>query len=254
MSRRAFTLLEMLIAIALTIALLAAMFSFFWDLLATRQQIIEETSRRRAVDTLIEGLERDLLTAVAGDAVFGAGVAGDDSAIRILSRGVPARLAERPGGLGFADLERAEYRFDEAGRTLSARRVAVRGGEAGPAPGFAPLGGNVHRVRFRYHDGRAWVDSFDSLRAAALPRAVEVAIWFDAPPGETLADQFAEPPARAERLTFGPDGGFDERAFAIESDLELLDEPRPDRVRVIGVPDAAGPADAPAVEGEEAAE
>ena len=253
MRRRGFTLLEMLIALALTIGLLAAMFSFFWNLLATRERIIEETSRRRAVDTLIDHLEGDLLTALVGDRVSGAGIMGDETRIRVLSRGVPVRLAERGGATGFADLERSEYRFEQSSRTLSARRRIVQsrgvsGAEDAASrtpPGFSPLGGVVHRVRFRYHDGESWAESFDSLSAGSLPRAIEIAIWFDPTAEEVLAgaftegaDDLGEPIAPPDRLTFDSGGGFDEREFAIESDLDQLDEPRPDRVRVIGLVDA----------------
>ena len=46
---RAFTLLELLLAIALITSLVAAMFAFMWDMLSTRTRIVEETTRRRAV-------------------------------------------------------------------------------------------------------------------------------------------------------------------------------------------------------------
>lgn len=261
MNRRAFTLLEMLIALALTMALLAAMFTFLWDLLATRRRIIDETTRRRAVDTLVEQVERDLLTAVVGDRVRGSGVAGDATSLRILSRAVPVRLAGQRGNAGFLDLERSSYRFEASSGALTARRDVVRSGGENTgerrADAASPLGGTVHRVRFRYHDGRSWVESFDSLRAGRFPLAIEIAVWYDASAAETLAadsgsafGDAGEPVTPAERLTFDPEAGFDERAFAIESDLDLVDEPLPDRVRVICLGDAideseAGAADAP---------
>ncbi len=46
---------------------------------------------------------------------------------------------------------------------------------------------------------------------------------------------------RPQRLTFDAADAFDERAFARDSDLELFDEPMPDRIRVIAVLDPLGP-------------
>ena len=92
---RAFSLFELLIAIALIMALVAAMFGFLWDLLAIRKRITDETSRRRAAALLIEWVERDLTTCVVGDSLNGAGVRGDDASLHVMSRTVPVRLAER---------------------------------------------------------------------------------------------------------------------------------------------------------------
>ena len=46
-TRRAFSLMELLVAIALVLALLGALFAFFWDMLSTREQVLEATSRQR---------------------------------------------------------------------------------------------------------------------------------------------------------------------------------------------------------------
>ena len=246
--RRALTLLEVLISIALIMTLLGAMFAFSWDMLGARGHIVEATAQRRAATILIERLERDLATCIVGDDAMGAGVSGDATTIRILTRSVPVRLAGEAATTthAFRDLELAEYRFDEPGRVIQARRAiaGTNGGEQRHT--FHELGGPVSRVRFRFHDGAAWRDSFDSLRANRLPAAVEVALWFNPWPGEMLeadeaAAEFAEETfAPAERMTFDEAAGFDEHAFAESSDLEVYDEPRPDRLRVIVVPDAAG--------------
>jgi type II secretory pathway pseudopilin PulG len=236
--RRAFTLLELLLAIGLSLALLGAMFGFLWDLLETRRQVVEETMRRRAVATLIDHVERDLNTVIVGDGVVGAGIDGDGTAITLLSRAVPAhRAMSGPGA--FADLERSEYRFDAAAKSITVRRSDPAAGAAGPS---FTLGTGVYRVQFRYFDGRVWRDTFRSLDNDRLPRAVEIAVWLDAWPGELEAfeepmDDFTLP----ERSTFDAGDAFDERAFAFASDVDAFDVPPPDRIRVINVPDAAPP-------------
>lgn len=253
---RAFTLLEVLLAIGLMLALLGAMFAFFWDMLSVRARIIEETDRRRAAATLIERVERDLTTCLVGDGVVGAGVSGDATSLRILSRGVPVHRIEAEGAAEavLGDLEMTEYRFDERAGVITARRsTIVAGGEPDAEPDEEPdeesrfdLGGPVHRVRFRYHDGDGWRDAFDSRSADRLPSAVEIAVWFDPWPGEDAREPEDAIDAEPDSPTFDADAAFDERAFARTSDLDLFDEPRPDRIRVIAVPDAASP-EAPAL-------
>ncbi len=172
--RRGLTLLEVLIAIALVTLLLGSLFAFFWDMLSVRGHVVAETDRARAVSILVESVERDLLTTVVGDGLVGAGVQGDEAGLTLLSRAVPARLAGRDA---FVDLERSEYRFDRDRSEITARRSAVAGGGTSARP-FA-LAGAIHHVRFRYHDGRRWGDTFDSIAREHLPAAVEIAVWFD---------------------------------------------------------------------------
>jgi hypothetical protein len=242
--------MEVLLAIALSGALLAAMFAFLWDMLATRDRVLSAAEHRRAAAVLIERLERDLVTCIAGDDVLGAGVAGDDRSLVVLTRDVPVRLAGRgrDDGRILADLERTEYRFSPGAGTLEARRgLALPGARPDRAP-YERLGDDIHLVRFRYYDGRAWRDEYDSRADGGLPVAVEVAVWFDAWPGAEIVepdeeedpdDPFAGDLPAGGRRTFDAEAGFDESAFAEISDFEDLGEPVPDRVRVILVPDAA---------------
>ena len=103
------------------------------------------------------------------------------------------------------------------------------------------MGGSVYKVRFRYHDGTSWLDTFDSRSYGRLPLAVEIAIWFEPWPGEEPVSQ-DEPDDElggSDRLTFDAIDTFDEREFAEQSDMDLYSEPKPDRIRVIVIPDAA---------------
>ncbi|MHC4613151.1 MAG: type II secretion system protein GspJ [Planctomycetota bacterium] len=240
MKRRAFSLLEVLVAIGLVIALFGSMFAFMFDTLSARRRALGHAGKQRAATTLIERAELDLMSCVVGDRVKGAGVDGDNTALRILTRGVAAHLAGRgPGDPAvFGDLQQVEYRFEEDVGQIEARRLpaGARGTDGTP---FAPLGGSVYKVRFRYHDSTAWRDSFDSLLQGTLPAAVEIAVWFHPWPGDERPEV---PESEAEipgRLTFDATAGFDEAEFARESDLELFDEPEPDRIRVIVIPDAS---------------
>ena len=77
-------------------------------------------------------------------------------------------------------------------------------------------------------------------------------MWYHPWPGEqeTPVSDDARP-VESERLTFDTTGGFDDAAFARSSDMDSFDEPRPDRFRVIVIPDAS--ADDPFATGDELA-
>ena len=238
---RGFTLLEVLIATGLILALFGSMFTFLFDLLSVRERALDHAAKQLAATTLIERVEADLMSCLVGDDARGAGIEGNSTRLKILTRSMAGSLARRGGNdpAVFGDLQSAEYRFDDP-----SGHIEIARGPAGDrmeiADTFTSVGGPVFLVRFRYHDGSGWRDSFDSLAADRLPVAVEVAVWFDPWPG------IRPPPdpgdsLRPQRLTFDADDAFDERAFARESDLELFDEPTPDRIRVIAVLDPLGP-------------
>ncbi len=240
MTRRAFSLLEVLVAIGLVIVLLGSMFAFMFDTLSARRRALEHAGWQRAATTLIERVELDLMSCVVGNRVNGAGIDGDNMSLRILTRGVAAHLAARgpEDPAVFGDLQQVEYRFEEDLGRIEARRLPAGGRAAGDTP-FAPLGGAVYKVRFRYHDSTGWRDSFDSLLEGALPAAVEIAVWFHPWPGDERPQDPASEFEIPQRLTFDATAGFDDAEFARESDLELFDEPAPDRIRVIVIPDAS---------------
>jgi prepilin-type N-terminal cleavage/methylation domain-containing protein len=235
--RRGFTLFEVIVALALIISLLGAAWSFFFHLLGARDQAMRIGRQQLAVTTLIERLETDLATSLVGDRRSGAGVRGDERSVSVLTRSVPASFAERgpDDPAVFADLERAEYRFVEgAGQVRASRRVATAAGGRGSS---AELGGPIHLVRFRYHDGSAWRDRFDSLQADRLPVAVEVAVWFEPweePETDPAIDETDDPLDETGLPPFDDelDAGFD------MADPSERDMPPPDRVRVIPIPDA----------------
>ncbi len=237
--RRGFTLLEVLIVIGLVMALLGSMFTFMFDLLSSRDRALQYSAKQLAATTLIERVEADLMTCVVGDADSGSGVEGDTQRLRILTRSVAASLAER--GVGdpavFGDLQLTEYRFDESRRQIMASRRFMQTNTTTDRASDFPVGGSVFKVRFRFHDGRSWRDTFDSRSYGRLPLAVEIAVWFEPWPGEE-PDPIPEED-EPDRLTFDAIDTFDERAFAEQSDLEFYREPRPDRIRVIVIPDAS---------------
>jgi prepilin-type N-terminal cleavage/methylation domain-containing protein len=162
-NQRAFTLLEMLIAIALMVGVGAAVFAFADSLLVRRERFLASSDTNRVADVLLEELERVLPATFVTDFSGRAGIKGDASHIHVRARGV--RLGSRPS---LSDQVAVEVHFDESTGVLSGMRDAE----------MAPIG-RVGRVRFRYWDGRLWSDSYDSASAGHLPLMVEVRIWLD---------------------------------------------------------------------------
>jgi hypothetical protein len=227
MKRRAFTLLEMVLGLALVAALLGAMIGFVWNLLDRRETLVRGARDVQAGCAIVERMESDLVAGLAGDGGMGAGVVGDATKLKLLSRGVwlavegsdAARAAHR-------DLQGTEYAFDAASGKLTARRFSGSSGQGT----MEVLSDRVHRVRLRYYDGRAWRTSFDSLREGGLPVAIEVAVWFTGLGNETTAVASKD----------GQKGSMDDADASKVESKDANQEKKwgePDRLRVIVVPD-----------------
>ncbi|MCA9310791.1 MAG: hypothetical protein KDA21_06270 [Phycisphaerales bacterium] len=234
MRRPAFTLLEVMLSLVIMLVLGVGMLTFLHDLRVRHQRVSEVSSAQRAAAALIDGLERDLATCTvsAGDA---AGLRGTATSIEVHSRGVMLSLTA--DARTHDDRLATTYAFADAPRRLSVSRRAETDSPASPEAIATEV---IARVRFRYHDGQQWSGSFDSAAANTLPAAVEVAVWFTAPP----ALEEAESTGAATRLALADEADAplldpfaDEApdAFAFDDGIEA-DWGQPDRVRVIAVP------------------
>jgi prepilin-type N-terminal cleavage/methylation domain-containing protein len=235
--RRGFSLLELLVAVAIIATLVGTMSGFLIDVLRTRDELERLGSRERAVGVLLDTLERDLQLVLATGPDGQRGVRGDASGVRLAVAATPVRLAagSRPAA-GVGTIQWLDVRFEPAGGTLRMRREAARSADepaTSPAEASDTLDGSFHRVRFRYHDGLGWRESFDGA-AAGLPVAIEVAVWFDPWPGAEDASDAADDadmtPAFAEPGDVAADPPF------LTADRSA--EPPPDRRRIIAIPDA----------------
>src|SRR5262245_22299472 len=214
-SSRAFTLLEVLIAIALILVLVGAMFGFLFDMLNSRAAALDHVRQQDAANAVVKQLDVDLMTCIVGDAESGSGVKGDQTNLRLLSRGVAASLAAHgandPDVLG--DLQFTEYRFDAAAHRISGGRGAARSPAGESSTELVPLEGTIYKLRFRYHDGNQWQSEFDSLKAGRLPQAVEAALWLSPLPGVPDAVGIEEAPDAREPAKGRPTS-FDEQTYA----------------------------------------
>lgn len=202
MTRRGFTLLEVLLSLALIAMLSAGVMGFLWDLLGRRDDLNRTLVDTQAGAALLERMESDILCGLAGDQ-GAAGVKGSSTSLVLLTRGVALPVE---GESAAGDLQGSEYVFE--GRALKARRWA---GDAAPTGTLESVSPHVQAVRFSYFDGSAWKGSFDSAAADGLPVAIEIALWFgDAAPAESSDGSPRAGPPRREpdrlRVIVVPDG------------------------------------------------
>lgn len=242
--RRGFTLLEVLLAISLIVMLAASVGSFIFNLLDRRSTLLGVGRDVHAAAALIDRIEGDLLGAIAGDASAGAGIDGSSEQLRILTRGVWIDVAGQRNRATGGDLQRSEYRFEaESSRVLASRSPAGASTTSSVASKAEVVSDRVERVRFRYFDGREWLDSFDSFATQDLPVAVEVAVWMAAPgvAPRTPAGAFAPEESTIGGPASGEPTGDEARPSEFASDdagwIEQQRWGEPDRLRVIVVPD-----------------
>ncbi|MFG0291543.1 MAG: prepilin-type N-terminal cleavage/methylation domain-containing protein [Phycisphaerales bacterium JB050] len=233
--RHAFTLVEVILSLAILVVLAS---SIGW---AVREMREKTMVLRRASDdltlctTVFDLLDSAVTNGLALDPTRGgAGIRGESDSIEIVSRGV---LADLEGDISaFAGLTRLRIEFDPQALQLSIGRSA-----ASESASLQPITRRIEHMRFRYHDGQQWVDSFDSRSNGGLPVAIEAAVWFTTP-----LEPFASLPE--SEIPFGledesvPAGAFefDGMGAPMRSDFETeqaLPERRPDRFRIFAVLD-----------------
>lgn len=271
-TRRAFTLFEVLIALALMMALLYAFFQFMNGSGTAHTVAREAAARQLHARTVCDMIERDLMCCLVGDNANGAGVKGSATELRVLTRAVSAGLAVDGASDRFAliDLQAAAYVFEEGSRAVTiersiparerqskpdsttlAERTAKEDDETSARNESAPERETItpiERVRFRYFDGSTWQESFDSLSANRLPVAVEVSLWlFPLPksPAELAAEALETESEMKDRQgvpealrEFGA-GEDDEPVVDEEFGVDEEDNiPPPDVVRIVTIPDA----------------
>jgi prepilin-type N-terminal cleavage/methylation domain-containing protein len=184
--RRGFTLLEAMLALALTALVTVLAFSFLSTLAASQRVAKRAAEEQRSVGLFFDRLEDELAAAVAADPAAGAGVVGGPTSLQVLSRGVgiptDPTLGEAAAREQLSDLR--GIRFALAGNAITGSRwvgPTGGGGAAEPIVGGAsgesgePTG--VAGLRFRYFDGKTWSETFNSAEANGLPVAVEVGVW-----------------------------------------------------------------------------
>ncbi|MEZ6317872.1 MAG: prepilin-type N-terminal cleavage/methylation domain-containing protein [Phycisphaerales bacterium] len=199
MRRCAFTLIEVLAAIALLLILSSSLMSF-GAVLIDRADWTDRTAQDlRACGLVFDRVSTALRTCEVGGGSLGSGVEGDATSMTVLCR-VDAQ--------GDSGLARMHLSFDRARGAL-----VFAFGDATDSGVEETLTERVAAVRIRYSDGSAWQESFDSAASDALPRAIEVSIWLGTPPTRAEGTSEDGTPSRSAdrvRVFAVPDAGAQE--------------------------------------------
>ena len=227
MTRRGLTLLEVLIALSLGIVLLGSVTTFAWSQLNSRDRILAAAHAQRSLTLVIDRLEQDLVSVIAGTSDGLAGIRGSRDSIVIHARGLAPRWSDDPSTM-IGDLHRLSIGFDSASGRIEMIRSPHQPGSEMFQEDPAALPGVINNLQFRYYDGRQWADQWDSLREGGLPTAVEITAWYGQPVERIDGDEFDS--------AFGSEDLDDLQSNSDSPSAEL--ESVPDRRRVILIPDA----------------
>lgn len=238
--KRAFSLLEVLLAIALIALLAGSVVGFVFQLTDRRGVLLAHSRRLIGTDAMIEAIESDLFTCLAGDSRRGAGVKGDATSLRLLSRAVHLGMERSEERMKMDDLRSTEYRFDAATGAVSAARASVLFPDDGRGGGRETILEGVERLRFRYHDGQGWRESFDSAAAGGLPEAIEIGVWFAPASAGVAGAEGEEDPGSLDQIAYLEELGEPLPGEAAVEEPGLNEEAlrAPDRLRIVVVPDA----------------
>lgn len=244
-TRRAFTLLEVILALVIATGLLVVVLYFYQQSANLRTQLIQESERIASVRLLMDRLTAELRAASPLSSSRIA-FAGDATSMRFITVGLPVRSAWNTGPSGRlvtpqTDLKLVSYSL---GRSIEGTNVVATGlvrteqptvevrsrassgrsnevaaeRRTAPAPAPArlePVTDAIRYVRFRYWGGDDWKESWSEVE---LPKAVEVSLGGEPPPERTADEAEDFPPDLYRRVVFLPGS----EASAVLSTISIL--------------------------------
>jgi len=205
-TRRAFTLTEVLVATAITAILAASLFAFLNDLRDRQADLLRSLEQTRAATELLDAIERAAGTSVA---------TGSDNQPGFQGRSTSLTIAHRPDPLTTTPTQSLAIQSSHGSVSLTTHNS--------PEPATTIV---IHRLTFAYHNGERWSSSSNRQ----LPRAIRVKLWFDPPP--------------SNNTTTNPDSESDvanpiDTEPLFEEEDTQPDTVPPDRVRIIAIPGAS---------------
>ncbi len=237
MRRRGFTLVEVVLALALVALVAGITFALLIDMGAREERVARHADRLAHAADLFETIERALAGSMVAAGDNSAGVSGGGAALYIHYRGVA------PAGDDAAlDMVELALSWDAASGVITcAHTLADSGASADEA-----LVSGVSYISVRFYSGSRWHASFDSAAIGELPSAIEVAVWFG--PRRQIDDLQQPLGAAPDPSAPGPpdfEMMFADEFEGLESppgfEESIAPEPpirAPDRRRIFAVPDA----------------
>jgi general secretion pathway protein J len=174
-----FTLLELLVALAVFAVVSVMAYGGLNSVLKTREQVDREAARLKDVQTALALMQRDFEQTVAREIrdAYGdiqSALLGGSAAVELTRAGWA-----NPAGLPRSQLQRVGYRVDEGKLMRVSWRVLDRAQDS--EADDVPLVDEVRDIELRYLDGgRNWQDAWPPDQvvegAPPLPRVVEVTL------------------------------------------------------------------------------
>jgi len=199
--RNAFTLLEVVLAISLAIGILLVLLFFYQQAANLRAELVSQAERVSAVRLVMDRMTAELRAARKHG--FYPAVIGDSELLQVITTGDLPQSAWRSGERvtrAQTDLKFVRYSVESQmtgtnvvakafSRTeepvVESRRPAAHAGavvlDTPETKRSEPLSEEIRFVRFRYWDGKAWLDSWDGT---GMPSGVEINLGFEEPPSE----------------------------------------------------------------------
>jgi type II secretory pathway component PulJ len=197
-----FTLLEVVLAISIAIGMLLVLLFFYQQAANLRGELIGQAERVSTVRLVMDRITAELRTARSKHAFYSTAFVGDSESLQFFATGDVPRSAWFSGErvtLAHTDLKfvrysaqahaegtntavKALFRTEEPlveNRKPAAHAGAVELDTEAKRP--EPLSEEIRFVRFRYWDGKAWLESWAGGESAGIPAGVEITLGFEVP-------------------------------------------------------------------------
>lgn len=214
--RGGFTLLEVVLALSLTIVVTGLLYGFYWSSLRTTEAEKAGSRDVQLVRVVLDRLGREIRQATGFSPSYGAGLIGQQHAISIITAGLPDKQLMYPRSIkdeqyvGQFDLHEVRYyigwdeeNIDTNGhpRALGLvrrenktmlREMVIESDVEGDAGDdertvaikeelYAP---EIKYIEFKYFDGGSWWDEWEITQGNSLPQVVRVTVGFKPVPPE----------------------------------------------------------------------
>lgn len=176
-NRQGFTLLELLLALAITTLVLAAAYTTLFSLSRAQEQAAHGMEQRRALRNSLDLLRRELSSVLlkAGDQRFRFMVQDRDFYGKPASTIQYATLAPPSEGIS-SDLVRVRYQTTEDGSSLLLQRASQGLFVTTEGNSGYPLLSNLEGFLVECYDGSKWVKTWDTTLTSSLPKMIRVTV------------------------------------------------------------------------------
>jgi type II secretion system protein J len=181
MKRRGFTLIEVLLAVVLTGLIVIGSLTYLDSSRNLGDRIQFKSEMLQTARAVLSQMERDLQPAYASGQGLDWGLKGTNSVLSDLPNDslelVAANNNPKSEDTKEIDLTRTIYRIDgERGLVRDRFKQLTNTGSATLTNSGDVICKKVVGLKFRYHDGTGWTESWDSTTLGKMPKAIEVTI------------------------------------------------------------------------------